>query len=717
MSIFVTEVMDGIAVITMDVPGAAVNTLSRAVRDEFGPIIERLERDASIKGAVLISGKPEGFIAGADIEELLNAPSADALTALAKNGHALLGRLEHGRVPVVAAIHGACMGGGLELALCCAYRIATDHPKTVLALPEVQLGLLPGGGGTQRLPRLVGLQEALPMMLTGKNVRARKAGQVGLVDEVVHPSILREIAVRRAREIAEGTRERGGSSHHGGVRGFLLEENPVGRSVVFRKAHAETLAKTGGNYPAPLAILDAVQVGFSEGFEAGLAREAALFGELSQTAVCKELIFLFFATTALKKDPGVEGQAPPPRPVTKLGVLGTGFMGAGIAAVTAMQGIPVRFKDAEHDRVLKGIGAVRDVLRDRLTKKQVTRQQYDDQLGLVSGTIGYTGFANAPLVIEAVFEDLDVKHTVLREIEAATGPGAIIASNTSTIPIKEIAAVSVRPQNVIGLHFFSPVHKMPLLEIIVTKETSPQAITTSVAYGKRIGKTCIIVRDAPGFYVNRILSPYINEAGTMLDEGAAIDALDEAMVKFGFPVGPITLLDEVGLDIAAKSGAIMAKAFGARVSPSQSLQRVQGAGRLGRKGRSGFYSYNEQGKKGGVDESVYALLPTGMTRSAIPVEEIQQRCSLAMVNEAARCLQEGIIRSARDGDIGAVFGIGFPPFRGGPFRHMDAVGVPEVVRRLEDLHARFPNRFEPCELLLEMARNGRRFHPHSGKPA
>ena len=715
MSIFTTEVMDRIAVITIDVPGAPVNTLSRAVREEIGPVIERLERDTSIAAAVLISGKPDGFIAGADIEELLNAPSADALAALSKNGHALLARLERGRVPVVAAIHGACMGGGLELALCCAYRIATDHARTVLALPEVQLGLMPGAGGTQRLPRLVGLQEALPIMLTGKNIRARKAAQIGLVDECVHPSILRQVAVRRARELADGGRDRSGATHRGGMRGFLLEENPVGRSVIFRKAHAETLTKTGGHYPAPLAILDAVHAGYSEGMEGGLAREAMLFGELSQTAVCKELIFLFFATNALKKDSGVSGEAPPPRPVDKLGVLGTGFMGAGITAVTAMQGIPVRFKDAEHDRVLKGIGAVRDVLRDRLTKKQVTRQQYDDQMGLVSGTTSYSGFGNVPLVIEAVFEDLDVKHTVLREIEQFLPADAIVASNTSTIPIKDIAQASVRPQNVIGLHFFSPVHKMPLLEIIVTAETSPQAITTCVAFGKKIGKTCIIVHDAPGFYVNRILAPYINEAGKMLDEGAAIDVIDAAMTQFGFPVGPITLLDEVGLDIAGKSGAIMLKAFGARMSPSQSLQRVQTAGRLGRKGKSGFYAYDESGTKGGVDESVYALLPTGATRSTIPLEEIQQRCALAMLNEAARCLQEGIVRSPRDGDIGAVFGIGFPPFRGGPFRYIDAMGVAEVVRRLEDLHGRFPQRFEPTELLLDMARNGKRFYPESGK--
>ena len=717
MSIFTTEIFDGIAVITIDAPGAPVNTLSKATRDEFAPLIDRLEKDASVRAAVLISGKPDVFIAGADIEELLAATSASQLETLSRAGHAMLNRVERLRVPIVAAIHGACMGGGLELVLACPYRIATDHPKTVLALPEVMLGLLPGGGGTQRLPRLVGLQAALPMMLMGRNTRARKALQMGLVDEVVHPSILRDVAMRRARELADGTRDRAHKAQAKGVGSFLLEDNPVGRAVVFRKAREQTMAKTGGHYPAPLAILDVVHTGYANGIEAGLAHEARMFGELSQTPVCKQLIGVFFATTSLKKDSGVAGVAPPPVPVDRLGVLGTGFMGAGIAAVTAMQNIPVRFKDTDHDRVLKGLGAVRDVLKDRLTRKQVTRQQYEDQMGLVSGTVAYSGFGHVPLVIEAVFEDLDVKHQVLREIEPHLPPHGIFASNTSTIPIADIAAAAVRPANVIGLHFFSPVQKMPLLEIIVTPQTSAQAITTSVAFGKRIGKTCIIVNDAPGFYVNRILAPYINEAGKMLDEGAAIDAIDHAMVSFGLPVGPVTLLDEVGLDIAGKSGKIMSAAFGARMLPSQSLQRVLAAGRLGRKGKSGFYAYDAAGKKGGVDDTVYQLLPTGATRSQIPLEEIQQRCALAMVNEAARCLQEGIVRSPRDGDIGAIYGIGFPPFRGGPFRYMDTVGAEEIVRRLEELNGRFPPRFEPCDLLLDMARHGKRFYPVAGKPA
>lgn len=708
--ILTTEVMDGIAVITMDVAGHAQNTLGAAMRGEFAPLMERLQRDASIKAAVLLSGKADSWIAGADIDELKHAASGIELAALARSGHALLKLIEGGRVPVVAAINGTCMGGGLEIALACRYRIATESHKTTLALPEVQLGLCPGLGGTQRLPRLVGLQAALDMMLTGKSIRARKAMQMGLVHELVHPAILREIAIRRARELAEGRTPSAPPRTSKGVGRLLLEDNPLGRSVVFRKARESVLEKTRGNYPAPLAILDVVHEGYARGIEAGYAKEVQCFGELADTPVSKELIGIFFATTALKKDSGVDGDAPAPLPITKLGILGSGFMGAGIAAVTVMHGIPVRMKDAQHERVLKGMAAVRDVLREKLLRKQLTRQQHDDQLSLLSGTITYDGFGNAPLVIEAVFEDLAVKHQVVRELEPVLGPHAIIASNTSTIPITDIAAAATRPENVIGLHFFSPVHKMPLLEIIVTPQTSARTITTSVAYGKRIGKTCIIVNDAPGFYVNRILSPYINEAGKMLDEGCAIDAIDAALLAFGFPVGPITLLDEVGLDIAGKSGPIMHQAFGERLSPPVSLRKVLEAGRLGRKGRSGFYRYDETGKKGGVDESVYALLPTGSTRNAFTPAEIQQRCVLAMVNEAARCLQEGIVRSARDGDIGAIFGIGFPPFRGGPFRYADAVGADEIVRQLEELHDRFRPRFEPCERLLDMARTGTRFH-------
>lgn len=710
------EVEDGVAIVTFDLPGESINKFSPAVIDEFTGVIDRIEQDATVKAAVLISGKPGTFIAGADIDQFLEFRTADDARKASAFGHAMMARIEKGRVPVVAAIEGACLGGGLEFSLACAYRIAADTPKTVLALPEVQLGLIPGAGGTQRLPRRVGLQAALDMILTGKNVRAKKALQTGLVDELVHPSILRQLAIQRAREIASGTIARQRDLRKHGAKELLLDDNPIGRAVVFRQAREMTQKKSKGHYPALFAALDAVAAGYSGTEEQGFAEEARLFGEMAMTSVCKQLMFLFYATTALKKDRGVSGEAPPARKVDRIGVLGTGFMGAGIAAITVQQGIPVRFKDTAPDRVAKGISAVRDVLKDRLTKRQLTRQQYEDQMGLVSGTVDYTGFGRLPLVIEAVFEDLAVKHAVLAESEAVLSPDAIFATNTSTIPITKIAAASKRPERVIGMHFFSPVHKMPLLEVIVTPTTSAETIVTVVEFGRRIGKTVIIVNDAPGFFVNRILAPYVNEAGILLDEGVAIDAIDKAMGQFGFPVGPINLIDEVGLDIAGKSGAIMAEAFGGRMKPSTALQKVLGAGRLGRKGKQGFYEYDEKGKRGDVDESVYQLYPGGTKRTTAPRDEIQRRLSLAMVNEAARCLEEGIIRSPRDGDIGAVFGIGFPPFRGGPFRHMDAVGIAEVVKQLEALDARYPGRFTPARVLVEMAAGGKTFYPTTGKP-
>jgi 3-hydroxyacyl-CoA dehydrogenase/enoyl-CoA hydratase/3-hydroxybutyryl-CoA epimerase len=709
------EVTDGIAIVTFDSPGEPVNIISREVKNEFIALFQQLESDPAIRAAVLVSGKPDSFIAGAHIEEFLEWKTEAQAESASREGHALLERLENLRTPVVAAIHGACLGGGLEAALACAWRIATDHQKTVLGLPEVQIGLVPGAGGTQRLPRTVGLQAALDMILTGKNVRAKKALKTGLVHELVHPSILLDVARQRAGELAEKKRRRNARNRPGGIRNALLDDNPIGRSVVFRRAREQVLERTKGNYPAPLAALEAVAASY-HGREAGFREEARRFGQMAMTPECRELIFLFFATTSLKKDPGVEGTPPEPLKVERLGILGAGFMGAGIASVAVQQGTIVRLKDADLARVGKGIGAVRDVLMERLKRRQLTRQEFDDAMLLVGGTINYTGFDGVDLVIEAVFEDLAVKHEVLREVESVVPEYAILASNTSTIPIASIAEASRRPERVVGMHFFSPVHRMPLLEVIVTPETRPEVTTTAVAYGRTLGKTVIVVNDAPGFYVNRILAPYINEAGALLDAGASIDAIDEAMVRFGFPVGPITLLDEVGLDIAAKSGAIFHEAFGERMAPSQAMRAVVSSGRTGRKGRKGFYVYDEDGEKGGVDTAVYALLSSGPSRSEVPPDEIRNRCALALANEAVRTLEEGIVRSPRDGDIGAVFGIGFPPFRGGPFRWIDAMGASKVVDRLEDLAARFAPRFVPSDLLVEMARLGSRFYPAEGRP-
>jgi 3-hydroxyacyl-CoA dehydrogenase/enoyl-CoA hydratase/3-hydroxybutyryl-CoA epimerase len=707
MNTLTTSVEDGVLVVTIDKPGDAVNTLGMPLVDEFERVFRRVNDEPALTAMVLISGKPDNFIAGADVEQFLAFAGASDAERVSRAGQELLNRLAVLRVPVVAAIHGACLGGGLETALACRYRICTDHPKTTLALPEVQLGVIPGMGGTQRLPRQVGLQAALDMILTGRTIRAKRALQMGLVDEMVHPAILREVAIDRARGLATGKVQpppRGG----GGAAAFLLEHNPVGRGVVFKKARESVMEKTHGQYPAPLAALEAVQAGYSRGFDAGLREESKRFGEMAVTDVSRQLVFLFFASNSLKKDPGVAAPAPPPRAVHKLAVLGAGFMGAGIASIAVQQGTLVRLKDTDTARIAKGLAAVRSVVHERLVRKQITRQKFDDFMSLAGGTTDYSGFASADLVIEAVFEDLALKHRVLAEVEPAIDSDAVYASNTSTIPIGRIAEGAQHPERVLGMHFFSPVHKMPLLEVIVTPSTTAEATVTAVAYGKRLGKTVIVVNDGPGFYTTRTLSAYMNEAGRLLDEGASIESIDEALVDFGFPVGPITLLDEVGIDVGGKVGLVLASAFGARMAPSDAMRRVVEAGRTGRKGGSGFYRYESDGKKGKVDASVYEIV--GGTRREIPRAEIVERCVLAMVNEAALCLQEGILRSPRDGDIGAVFGIGFPPFRGGPFRYVDQVGAPAIVDALEDLNARFQPRFAPAELLVEMSRARKSFY-------
>ncbi len=452
-----------------------------------------------------------------------------------RDGHALLDRLETLRTPVVAAIHGACLGGGLETSLACAYRIATDHPKTVLALPEVQLGLIPGAGGTQRLPRTVGLQ-ARARHDPHRQEHAREEGAADGTRRTSWciPPILRDIAIQRARELAAGTTQAESRARRpDGARSLLLEDNPLGRAVVFRKAREEVMKKTHGHYPAPLAALDAV-AGYDQGREHGFREEARLFGEMAMTDGLPRADLPLLRDHRAQEGIARRGAAPA-RESSRIGMLGAGFMGAGIASVAVQQGTLVRLKDTDLARVGKGIAAVRDVLRERLTRKQITRQELADQLSLVGGTIDYSGFGGVDLVIEAVFEDLAVKHACCARWSACCRATRSYASNTSTIPIARIAEASQRPERVLGMHFFSPVHKMPLLEVIVTPRTRPEVTATAVAWGRALGKTVIVVNDAPGFYVNRILSPYINEAGAPARRGRAIDAIDDALVQFGFP--------------------------------------------------------------------------------------------------------------------------------------------------------------------------------------
>ena len=708
---FRVEKRDGVATLLLDVPGERVNTLQPSVMLEAVALMQELERDSAVKALVIASAKPEGFIAGAKIEMMQTARTAADVEKLARDGQAVLDALERFKKPVVAAIHGPCLGGGMELALACHYRIAASDPKTQLGQPEVQLGLIPGGGGTQRLPRLVGIQAALDIILAGKSVKAKKALRIGLVDEVVPPASLLEVARARAAVLASGKLRRGKAGGSPGaierVTRIALEGNALGREVLFRQARKAVLAKTRGHYPAPLAALEAVEHGYAKGFAKGLEREAKLFGELAMSPVARRLMEIFFATTALKKDNGTGDPSVKPRTVERLGVLGGGLMGSGIAYVTVNAGIPVRLREKDDAAAGKALAAVRAILDERVERRSLDALERAEKMRLLTTTTDWSGFAAVDLLVEAVFEDLALKQEMLRAFEAVN-PTGIFATNTSSIPIGKIAEAARRPEAVLGMHYFSPVNKMPLLEVIVTPRTSREAIATAVAVGKKQGKTVIVVADGPGFYTSRILSPYMNEAGHLVLEGAAIEAVDRAIVRFGFPVGPVALGDEVGLDVAVKVGKIMHAAFGDRMVSAGALEKVVESGRLGRKNRRGFYTYG--GKEKRVDPAIYDLLPSGRARKAFSDEEIQERMVLQMVNEAILCLGEGILRSPRDGDIGAVFGLGFPPFLGGPFRYADAIGARKLLERMSALRDRLGARFEPAPLLVEKAKVDGRFH-------
>ena len=708
MSAFTLEQDGDVAVVTFDLPGEPVNKLSSAVKVEFEALLIGLRDDAEVKAVVLISGKPDTFIAGADIEEFTALTTQTEAERLSFEGQEMVSRVETLPTPVVAAIHGVCLGGGLELALACHYRIATDHPKTQLGLPEVQLGLIPGAGGCQRLPRLIGARAALDMILAGKSERSAKALRLGLVDELVAPSILRRTAIEAARRLVrDGLPKR---RNRGGLTGLFLDHTPAGRRLVYRGARAQVLKKTGGNYPAPLAALEAVRVGLEHGIAAGLAEEHRAFGRLAVSDVSRKLVQIFFATAALKKDDGIPPGSAAPRQIRRLGVVGSGFMGAGIAGTAVLNvEVDTRLRDAELARVGKGLNAATGILRERYKRRRLTRPQFERLGALLSGGSDYAGFSRADLVIEAVFEDLEVKRRVLAEVEAITRPDAIFASNTSTIPIREIAAGASRPERVLGMHFFSPVEKMPLLEVIPTDATSPEAIVTAVRFGRRMGKTVIVVGDRPGFWVNRILSPYLNEAGFLLDEGVPVGAIDATMTAWGFPVGPIALLDEVGLDVAQKAAGVMQDAFGDRMRPAGAIGKMLGESRLGRKNGRGFYRY-EAGHKAGVDETVYGLIGT-RPQEQPDAALIERRLVFAMLNEAAAACAEQVVRTPRDGDIGAVFGIGFPAFRGGPLRMIDDLGAARVVETLHELQDQFGERFRPAGALAEMARQGSRYYP------
>jgi enoyl-CoA hydratase/long-chain 3-hydroxyacyl-CoA dehydrogenase len=743
------KVRDGIAVLTFDVPGEKQNTLNERSSRALQAAFARVESDPTIQGAVLLSGKGD-FIAGADVAMLQACTTAAQVEALSRDMQAQLSRMEQSKKPVVAAIHGVALGGGLEVALACHWRIATDAPKTSLGLPEVMLGLLPGGGGTQRLPRLIGLQGALDLLLTGKTVRAQIAKRLGLVDQVTIPYGLEDAAVLACQRLISGELKRPDRRDRLDPQAKMmeaaLEENPAGRAVVFHQARAQVMEKTLGLYPAPLAILDVVEAGLEKGITAGYEAESKRFGMLAMTNEAHSLMHLFFGQTALKKN----RFGKPKREIKTVGVLGAGLMGSGIADVTAnagaKSGVRTLMKDVSPESLARGQKAIWSALDKRVKSRSLTSFERERIAAHVVPKLDYQGFADVDIVIEAVFEDLAVKHKVLRECEANMRADAVFASNTSALPIGEIAKASARPENVIGMHYFSPVPKMPLLEIVVTDKTSKETSALAVEAGLLQGKTVIVVKDGPGFYTTRILGPVMEEAAQLALEGVDLHTIDQLMKEVGFPVGPITLLDEVGIDVAAHVAKDMAPFFEARFGKrdASALDAMVKQGFLGRKADKGFFLYGKNQPKDALSKAkkVAANLPFVGDRMADVVggrgkplnpgaleilaahgarpgskrvgpadkKDLQDRVLLRMVNEAVQCLEDGILENAVDGDIGAVFGLGFPPMTGGPFRYVDTVGAGAVVATLQRFQASLGQRFTPAQLLVDMAKSGRKFH-------
>ncbi|EGI59237.1 Trifunctional enzyme subunit alpha, mitochondrial [Acromyrmex echinatior] len=700
---FKYKTVGDVAVITIDSPNAKVNTLNKELMVEIAELLNEIQSNTLVNSAVLISGKPDNFIVGADITWLQTIPDAEAGYQIAKEGHRILDLIVNSKKPIVAAIHGPCLGGGLEVALACHYRLAVNDKRTKLGLPEVMIGLLPGGGGTQRLPQLISLPTALDALLTGKNIQPDKAKKLGLIDIVVNrlgPGIqspeentmryLEETAVKTAQDLANGRLkiERGPKSLIDKITQQILSINFV-KDQVFKKAKEQVMKMTNGLYPAPLKILEVVRVGLDKGPSAGFDAEAKGFGQLAVTSECKGLTSLFFGQTACKKN----RFGPPKSAVKKIAVIGAGLMGAGIVQVTIDKGFNVVMKDTNDAGLYRGINQIQKGLDNAVKRKRILNIEKDKYLSHLDATLNYNSFKDTDVVIEAVFEDIAIKHRVLKEIEAVVPNHCVIATNTSAIPITKIAAGSSRDWNALFL-----------------------SRRQTIDVGLKQGKTVITVGDCPGFYTSRILSCMMTEAIRLMQEGVDPVQLDKLTKKFGFPVGSATLSDEVGIDVGSHIGADLLKAYGERFKGGDTniLADMVKAGFLGRKSGKGIFIYETGSKNRDVNPGAvdilrkYKLEPKGSTSD----EDRQMRLVSRFINEAVLCLEENILANPLEGDVGAVFGLGFPPFSGGPFRWVDAYGAHRLVKKMEEFQSHYGDSFKPCQLLRDMATDSKRkFYP------
>ncbi len=718
MDAFKLKVDDsGVARLVFDLPGEKVNKFSYPVMESFLAELERVSKEPDIKVLLLMSSKPGIFIAGADIAELANIEDEKDGESKARFGQAVFKRLEELPFPTVAVIDGACVGGGLECALACRFRLVSDSPKTKLGLPEVSLGIIPGWGGTQRLPRLLGLPRALELILSGRSINGRKAVQIGLADRLVAHEFMEDAVQDFVNELLLNPSMVRRSKKRRTMVGRFLSGSPLGRWIVYRKARQNLERRTKGKYPAPEAALEVVKKTFGRDRSRGFEYEAKVFSKLCSTHVSRNLVQLFYTNESLKKDAGI-GDTLHPEPIRSAAVLGAGVMGGGIAWLLSSKDIPVRMKDISWDAIATGLAEAGRYYGQMVKRRKMRSGEVNVKMHRISGTVEYTGFRTVDIVIEAVVEDLEVKRTVLRDVEKRIPESAVIATNTSSLSLVDLGEGLVHPERLVGMHFFNPVNRMPLVEVIAGPKTSQEAIAKVIDLTRRLGKTPIVVNNCSGFLVNRILIPYLNESAYMLQEGTSMERIDKVLEDFGLPMGPFALADEVGIDVGLKVALILEKAYGKRMRVADIMKAVYEEGHLvGKKGGKGFYLHKgkERTPNGKVIGDWAKIVQERLhtDQHDLDSEEIVDRALLCMVNEAARCLEEDIVHTPEYLDMAMIMGTGFPPFRGGLLRYADERGVSDVCRSLEALQEKFGERYEPSGLLLEMERTGRRFYETS----
>ena len=680
----------------------SMTTLDFDVMNDFTAVLDELYAKAGeLKGAIFFSHVKDCFIAGADITLIASLTTEAEAADKSEQGQSIFNRVEDLPFPTVACVDGVCLGGGLEFALSCKTILASNSPKTQLGLPEVKLGIIPGFGGTYRLPRKIGLPNSLDMILTGKTLRADKAKRLGLVTEVYPKENLVAMApkffVKREahQSLKESMKE-------------LATENFVTRKIIFQKVRESVLKKTNGFYQAPLKILDVMDSGMMKGRTSYLAGEAQAFGELAISEQSKNLQHIYFMSEAAKKYTGPKGTKSLPE-LHRGAALGAGTMGGGIAWLMAEAGMHPIMKDLSFDALNLGLKQSSQNFAGALKRKKISVDEFERKQRSITAQLDYSGFQKVDLVIEAVVENMDIKKKVFAEVEKQVHPECLLTSNTSSLSVEEMSKALEKPGRFAGLHFFNPVHLMPLVEIIVHSKVDPETVEALYKWVLRVKKTPVVVKDGPGFLVNRILMPYLNEAGYLLEEGVSVKDLDQAALNFGMPMGPARLLDEVGIDVAIKVAKVMYEGLGERAHPSKFSTKLAEKNFLGKKNGKGFYLYDEKGKVTGPNPEVDDLLPK--EKKKMSETELQLRLFLPMINEAAAILKDGIVETAADVDLGLIFGIGFPPFRGGLLRYADSEGLDKILAALKNFSETVDaERYRPSDYLTQLVESKTSFY-------